>query len=155
MGFCCNVAMSALGATRGIEAHNGDSGRSARRHTHRFFHLTHLRTSPLCRSDAEIGTIVIRGTRNQRTRGRRREDAPRVLSWMRRDNESRASRTRTTSPRSFLVRKGTDVTTVQKPLRHSDIATTLGIYAHSMSKDRLAAQGNMLAAMVTPSNGVN
>src|SRR5580700_8518882 len=51
---------------------------------------------------------------------------------------------------SFLVRKGTDVKTVQKMLRHSDVATTLGIYAHSMSEDRLAAQDDMLAAMMTP-----
>jgi integrase len=56
---------------------------------------------------------------------------------------------------SFLVRKGTDVKTVQKMLRHSDVATTLGIYAHSMSEDRLAAQDDMLAAMMTPSNAVN
>jgi hypothetical protein len=32
------------------------------------------------------------------------------------------------------------VKTVLKMLLHSDVATTLGIYAHSMSKDRLAAQ---------------
>jgi integrase len=51
---------------------------------------------------------------------------------------------------NFLVRKGTDVKTVQKMLRHSDVATTLGIYAHSMSEDRLAAQDDMLAAMMTP-----
>ena len=38
---------------------------------------------------------------------------------------------------SFLVRKGTDVKTVQKMLRHSDVSTTLGIYAHSVSEDRL------------------
>ena len=56
---------------------------------------------------------------------------------------------------SFLVRKGTDVKTVQKMLRHSDVTTTLGIYAHSMSEDRLAAQDEMLAAMMTPSNAVN
>jgi integrase len=57
---------------------------------------------------------------------------------------------------SFLVRKGTDVTTVQKLLRHSDVTTTLGIYAHSMSEDRLTAQGDMLAAMMKPpSNAVN
>ena len=56
---------------------------------------------------------------------------------------------------SFLVRKGTDVKTVQKMLRHSDVATTLGIYAHSMSEDRLAAQDEMLAAMMTPSDAVN
>jgi integrase len=56
---------------------------------------------------------------------------------------------------SFLVRKGTDVKTVQKMLRHSDVTTTLRIYAHSMSEDRLAAQDEMLAAMMTPSNAVN
>jgi integrase len=47
------------------------------------------------------------------------------------------------------------VKTVQKMLRHSDVTTTLGIYAHSMSEDRLAAQDEMLAAMMTPSNAVN
>ena len=52
---------------------------------------------------------------------------------------------------SFLVRNGTDVKTVQKMLRHSDVAITLGIYAHSMSEDRLAAQVDMLTAMMTPS----
>jgi len=56
---------------------------------------------------------------------------------------------------SFLVRNGTDVKTVQKMLRHSDVSTTLGIYAHSMSEDRLAAQVDMLTAMMTPSNAVN
>ena len=56
---------------------------------------------------------------------------------------------------SYLVRKGTDIKTVQQMLRHSDVATTLGIYAHSMSEDRLAAQDDMLAAMMTPSNAVN
>jgi len=56
---------------------------------------------------------------------------------------------------SFLVRQGTDVKTVQKMLRHSDVATTLGIYAHSMSEDRLAAQDDMLGAMMTPSSAVN
>jgi len=56
---------------------------------------------------------------------------------------------------SFLVRNGTDVKTVQKLLRHSDVSTTLGIYAHSMSEDRLAAQVDMLTAMMTPSNAVN
>jgi hypothetical protein len=43
----------------------------------------------------------------------------------------------------------------KKMLRHSDVATTLGIYAHSMSEDRLTAQDDMLAAMMTLSNGVN
>jgi len=56
---------------------------------------------------------------------------------------------------SFLVRKGTDAKTVQAMLRHSDVTTTLGIYAHSMSEDRLAAQDDMLAAMMTKSNAVD
>src|SRR5579864_5491649 len=56
---------------------------------------------------------------------------------------------------SFLIRKGTDAKTVQAMLRHSDVSTTLGIYAHSMSEDRLAAQDEMLAAMMTKSNAVN
>ncbi len=38
---------------------------------------------------------------------------------------------------------------------HSDVSTTLGIYAHSMSEDRLAAQVDMLTAMMTPSKAVN
>jgi hypothetical protein len=37
----------------------------------------------------------------------------------------------------------------------SDVVTTLGIFAHSMSEDRLAAQDEMLTAMMTPSNAVN
>jgi len=47
------------------------------------------------------------------------------------------------------------VKTVQRMLRHSEVATTLGIYAHSMSEDRLAAQDEMLTVMLTPSNTVN
>ena len=57
--------------------------------------------------------------------------------------------------RVSLCGKGQDVKTVQKMLRHSDVSTTLGIYGHSMSEDRLAAQDDMLAAMMTPSNAVN
>jgi hypothetical protein len=51
---------------------------------------------------------------------------------------------------SFLVGNGTDVKTVQKMLGHSDVSTTLGIYAHSMSEDRLAAQDHILAASAVP-----
>jgi hypothetical protein len=40
-------------------------------------------------------------------------------------------------------------------LHDRDVSTTLGIYAHSMSEDRLAAQDEMLAAMMTPANAVN
>lgn len=57
---------------------------------------------------------------------------------------------------SFLVRQGTDAKTVQRMLRHSDIATTFGIYVHTMSEDRLTAQEEMLAAMMKPpSEAVN
>ncbi len=52
------------------------------------------------------------------------------------------------SPASFLVRSKTDPKTVQALLRHSDVKTTLPLYAHSVSQDRLAAQGQMLDAML-------
>ena len=42
---------------------------------------------------------------------------------------------------SFLVGQGTDPKTVRTLLRHADVATTLGIYAHCRSADRMAAQG--------------
>lgn len=51
---------------------------------------------------------------------------------------------------SFLVRSKTDPKTVQALLRHSDVRTTLQLYAHSVSEDRLAAQGQMLEAMLKP-----
>ena len=37
---------------------------------------------------------------------------------------------------SFLVRSKTDPKTVQALLRHSDVKTTLQLYAHSVSEDR-------------------
>jgi integrase len=49
---------------------------------------------------------------------------------------------------SFLVRSRTDPKTVQALLRHSDVKTTLQLYAHSVSEDRLAAQGQVLAAIL-------
>jgi len=49
---------------------------------------------------------------------------------------------------SFLVRSRTDPKTVQALLRHSDVKTTLQLYAHSVSEDRLAAQGQMLGAIL-------
>ncbi|MGA8186604.1 MAG: tyrosine-type recombinase/integrase, partial [Candidatus Sulfotelmatobacter sp.] len=49
---------------------------------------------------------------------------------------------------SFLVRSKTDVKVVQNILRHADVKTTLGIYTHSMAEDRLAAQGEALAAIL-------
>ena len=52
---------------------------------------------------------------------------------------------------SFLVRSNTDPKTVQALLRHADVKTTLQLYAHSMSEDRMAAQGQMLHAILQPS----
>jgi integrase len=49
---------------------------------------------------------------------------------------------------SFLVRTKTDIKTVQSLLRHSDVKTTLQLYAHSVSEDRLAAQGQVLTAIL-------
>jgi integrase len=48
---------------------------------------------------------------------------------------------------SFLVNLGTDVRTVQSLLRHATSRTTLDIYTHAMEDTRLAAQGEMLAAI--------
>ncbi len=53
---------------------------------------------------------------------------------------------------SFLVRSKTDPKTVQALLRHSDVKTTLQLYAHSVSEDRMAAQGEMLEAILQSSN---
>jgi integrase len=55
---------------------------------------------------------------------------------------------------SFLVGQGTDPKTVQTLLRHADVATTLGIYAHSHSEARMTAQGDMLSAFFAPSGTV-
>jgi len=49
---------------------------------------------------------------------------------------------------SFLVRSKTDPKTVQALLRHADVKTTLGLYAHSVSEDCLAAQGQVLGAIL-------
>jgi integrase len=53
---------------------------------------------------------------------------------------------------SFLVRSKTDPKTVQALLRHSDVKTTLQLYAHSVSEDRMAAQGEMLEAILRSSS---
>jgi len=53
---------------------------------------------------------------------------------------------------SFLVRSKTDPKTVQTLLRHSDVKTTLQLYAHSVSEDRLAAQGQVLQAILQPTS---
>ena len=49
---------------------------------------------------------------------------------------------------SFLVRSKTDPKTVQALLRHSDVKTTLQLYAHSVSADRMVAQGQVLEAIL-------
>ena len=55
---------------------------------------------------------------------------------------------------SYLVQQGKDPKTVKTLLRHADVATTVGIYAHSRSADRMAAQGDMLSAFFAPSCAV-
>jgi integrase len=49
---------------------------------------------------------------------------------------------------SFLVRIRTDPKTVQTLLRHSDVKLTLQFYSHAISQDRMAATGEMLAAIL-------
>lgn len=49
---------------------------------------------------------------------------------------------------SFLVRSKTDPKTVQALLRHSDVKTTLQLYAHSIPEDRMLAQGEVLQAIL-------
>jgi integrase len=59
---------------------------------------------------------------------------------------------------SFLVRSKTDPKTVQALLRHSDVKTTLQLYAHSVSADRMTAQGEVLQAILgskPAENGLN
>ena len=53
------------------------------------------------------------------------------------------------------VRSKTDPKTVQPLLSHSDVRTTLQLYAHSVSEDRMAAQGKMLHAILQPVSAVN
>ena len=54
---------------------------------------------------------------------------------------------------SFLIRNRADPKTVQTLLRHSDVKLTLQFYAHAVSRDRMAAAGKMLAAIL--SHGTN
>jgi integrase len=49
---------------------------------------------------------------------------------------------------SFLVHSRTDPKTVQALLRHSDLRTTLQLYAHSISGERMTAQGEVLQAIL-------
>ena len=50
---------------------------------------------------------------------------------------------------SFLIRTRTDPKTDQTLLRHSDVKLTLQFYAHAVSRDRMAAAGRMLAAILS------
>lgn len=56
---------------------------------------------------------------------------------------------------SWLVNNGTDVKTVQGLLRHSNVTTTLGLYAHTVNGSMLAAQDSLMRAMTTGSQVVN
>ena len=51
---------------------------------------------------------------------------------------------------SYLVQQGKNPTTVKELLCHSDVTTILQIYRHGNSADRMAAQGDMLAAFFAP-----
>lgn len=53
---------------------------------------------------------------------------------------------------SFLVRIKTDPKTVQTLLRHSDVRMTLQWYTHTVSEDRMAAEGAMLIAILRNAN---
>ena len=54
---------------------------------------------------------------------------------------------------SFLVRIRTDPRTVQTLLRHSDVKLTLQFYTHAVSRDRMAAAGKMLGAILSHASG--
>jgi integrase len=56
---------------------------------------------------------------------------------------------------SWLVNQGTDVKTMQGLLRHSNVKTTLGLYAHQVNSSMLAAQDSMMRAMQSGSQSVN
>lgn len=49
---------------------------------------------------------------------------------------------------SFLVDSGTDPKTVQDMLRQADVETTLKFYAHSKHETKLAAQAQVLQAIL-------
>ena len=52
---------------------------------------------------------------------------------------------------SFLIRTRTAPKTVQTLLRHSDAKLTLQFYTHAVSRDRMAAAGKMLTAILSQS----
>jgi integrase len=50
---------------------------------------------------------------------------------------------------SFLIRMRTDPKTMQTLLRHSDVKLTFQFYTHAVSRDRMAAAGKMLTALLS------
>lgn len=50
---------------------------------------------------------------------------------------------------SFLIRIRTDPKTVQTLLRRSDVKLTLQFYTHAVSRNRMAAAGKMLTAILS------
>jgi integrase len=48
---------------------------------------------------------------------------------------------------SWLVNQGTDIKTVQGLLRHSNVTTTLGLYAHRVNSSMFAAQDSVMRAI--------
>jgi site-specific recombinase XerD len=48
---------------------------------------------------------------------------------------------------SWLVNQGTDVKTVQGLLRHANVSTTLGLYAHPVNASMRAAQDSVMRAI--------
>ena len=52
--------------------------------------------------------------------------------------------------RDLVTQTTIDVKTVQSMLRHADIGTTLDIYTHAISKDKLVAQNLVMEAMLKP-----
>jgi integrase len=47
----------------------------------------------------------------------------------------------------FLVNRGTDVKTIQGPLRHTKVTTTLDLYSQSIDASKLSAQKEMALAI--------
>jgi integrase len=56
---------------------------------------------------------------------------------------------------TWLVNQGTDVKTVQGLLRHANVTTTLGKYAHTVNASMMAAQEAVLEAMKSATGAVN
>jgi hypothetical protein len=57
-------------------------------------------------------------------------------------------------PQTRCLITKTDIKTVQSLLRHANVTTTLGLYAHSIDETKPAAQGEVLAAILqTPISG--